>query len=171
MPAVSDEQTPMVKSADRALSVLEYRGWLSAEDSDAGARYRVGPQALAVRASYLRGDDIVRRSSAVLDQLSLNHGETVHLGELNGIEIMYLAKRDARHSLRLVSGVGVRLPAYATALGKMLPAEPDLDAMPSILLRPRQQLPSRTLGQGRPVTGGPRRDARARVCHRRRREH
>ena len=155
---MSDESSTAVKSANRALIVLEYlasagspkslgeiadalvipksslhgllrtlqqRGWLSVDESDAGLRYRVGPQALTVGASFLLSDDIVRRSTGLLDNLSLRIGETIHLGVLENVEVMYLAKRDAKHNLRLVSGVGVRLPAYATALGKVLLAELD----------------------------------------------
>lgn len=145
-----NEVTTAVKSADRALIVLEHlaqarsprslaeiadaleiprsslhgllrtmagRGWLAVEDADGGVKYRIGAQALTVGASFLLSDDIVTRSAPLLDELSMELGETVHLGVLEGAEVVYLAKRDARHNLRLVSGVGVRLPAYATALG------------------------------------------------------
>lgn len=173
-----DASTTAVKSADRALLVLEYlsavrtprslsdiadvlriprsslhgllrtmqhRGWLSSDDSDGGLRYRIGPQALTVGASYLQSDDIVRRATPMLDALSLELGETLHLGELQSTEVMYLEKRDARHSLRLVSGIGVRLPAYATALGKMLLSELDDAALSARLAAPRVALTPKTL--------------------------
>lgn len=124
---------------------MQSRGWLSTDESDAGLRYRVGPQALTVGASYLLSDDIVRRSSAMLDSLSFELGETIHLGVLEGMDVMYLAKRDARHNLRLVSGVGVRLPAYATALGKVLMAELDRGVLAQRLSLPRRYLTPKTL--------------------------
>lgn len=172
------EQAAAVKSADRALIVLEHlaevktprslaeiadalgiprsslhgllrtmagRGWLAVEDVEAGVRYRIGAQALTVGASYLQTDDIVTRSSALLDQISMELGETIHLGALEGSEVLYLAKRDARHNLRLVSGVGVRLPAYATALGKVLMAELAEDALLPRLAGPRRALTPNTL--------------------------
>jgi DNA-binding IclR family transcriptional regulator len=125
------------------------RGWLSTDDVDSGMRYRIGPQALSVGASYLTSDDIVRRSSEMLDQLSFSLGETIHLGVLEGVEVMYLAKRDARHNLRLVSGVGVRLPAYATALGKALLAELDEGVLAQRLSVPRRYLTPKTLVEER----------------------
>lgn len=124
---------------------LQSRGWLSTDESEAGVQYRIGPQALTVGAAYLDGDDIVRRSAAMLDGLSAELGETIHLGVLEGMEIVYLAKRDARHSLRLVSGVGVRLPAYATALGKALLAELDEETLKRRLTIPRRYLTPKTL--------------------------
>lgn len=175
---MSDQKTTAVKSADRALTVLEYlaaatsarnlseiaddlripksslhgilrnlqsRGWLSVDEGDAGPHYRIGPQALTVGASYLSGDDFVRRSAGTLDELSAQLGETIHLGILEGMEIVYLAKRDARHNLRLVSGIGVRLPAYATALGKVLLAELGDNALNPRLSLPRHYLTPKTL--------------------------
>lgn len=124
---------------------LHARGWLSTDGADSGLRYRIGPQALTVGASYLRSDDIVQRSSPALDKLSLQLGETLHLGVLEGMEVMYLAKRDARHNLRLVSGIGVRLPAYATALGKVLLSELAPDQLAQWLSLPRRYLTPKTL--------------------------
>lgn len=175
---IVNEASTAVKSADRALIVLEHlaaarsprslaeiadaldiprsslhgllrtmagRGWLAVEDADAGVRYRIGAQALTVGASFLLSDDIVTRSAALLDQISLDLGETIHLGVLEGPEVVYLAKRDARHNLRLVSGVGVRLPAYATALGKVLMAELTEAALAPRLTGPRRKLTANTL--------------------------
>ncbi|MCK2034938.1 IclR family transcriptional regulator [Microbacterium sp. SSW1-49] len=177
---MNENKTAVVKSADRALSVLEYlarepsprsladiaaelgiprssvfgllhnltgRGWLTAYDG-AVTTYRIGPQALTVGSAYIAGDDIVRRSEAVIDELSAALGETVHLGVLDGSEIVYLAKRDARHSLRLVSSVGFRLPAYATALGKMLLSDLSGAQRDWILSLPRRRITAKTLVDG-----------------------
>src|SRR5262249_61106386 len=47
-------------------------------------------------------------------------GETVHLGTLDGVEVVYLAKVDSIHAVRMVSAVGRRLPAHCTGVGKAL---------------------------------------------------
>lgn len=47
-------------------------------------------------------------------------GETVHLGVLDGNEIVYLAILRGQLSVRLPSRVGGRLPAHATGLGKAM---------------------------------------------------
>jgi DNA-binding IclR family transcriptional regulator len=124
---------------------MHNREWLATQETDSGLRYRIGPRALTVGASYFLSDDIVQRSSGVLDSLSLELGETLHLGILEHADIMYLAKRDARHALRLVSGIGVRLPAYATALGKSLLAELNPEALSDRMSQPRHYLTTRTL--------------------------
>lgn len=103
------------------LRTLTSRGWLSTDER--GVLFGVGVRALLVGTSYTATDEMVRLSSDVLDRLVDELDETVHLGYLDGDQIVYLAKRDASHPLRLVSAIGVRLPATATALGKALLAQ------------------------------------------------
>jgi DNA-binding IclR family transcriptional regulator len=148
---------PAVKSSDRTLEVLEAlatrastlgelvrtlgipksslhgilrtmteRGWVEQH----GTAYKLGLKALEVGAAYLDADDAVDLQSRVLDRLAAEFGETVHLGRLDGNFVVYVAKRESVHPLRLYSAIGRRLPAHATALGKALLAE-----------RPPQELP------------------------------
>ena len=109
------------------LRTLTDRGWVRTDDT--GTRFRLGMRALRVGAAYLDGDDTVGLLGGVLDELSRRFGETVHLGRLDGDQVVYLAKRESVHRLRLYSALGRRLPAHATALGKALLAEhPDDEA-------------------------------------------
>ena len=109
------------------LRTLIGRGWVHTDGT--GTRFRLGMRALRVGAAYLDGDDTVGLIGGVLDELSRRFGETVHLGRLDGDQVVYLAKRDSVHRLRLYSAIGRRLPAHATALGKALLAEhPDQQA-------------------------------------------
>ncbi|MET7419431.1 IclR family transcriptional regulator [Dactylosporangium sp. NPDC005555] len=112
------------------LRTMTARGWVRADET--GTRFRLGMRALQVGAAYLDGDDSVTVLAGVLDELSRRLGETVHLGRIDGDRIVYLAKRDSTHRLRLFSAVGRRLPAHATALGKALLAQhtdADVEAM------------------------------------------
>jgi len=70
---------------------------------------------------------------SILDDLARQFGETVHLGRLDGAHIVYLAKRESVHPLRLYSAIGRRLPAHATALGKALLAERPDDVVDEVL--------------------------------------
>ena len=110
------------KSSLRAiLQTLQGRGWV--ETDATGARFGLGVRALLVGAAYVDADDVVAVTAATLDQLAATFGETVHLARLDGADIVYLAKRESRHPLRLFSAIGRRLPAFTTALGKALLAE------------------------------------------------
>ena len=103
------------------LRTMAARDWLTVDAS--GTRYSLGVRALVTGQMYLQSDDIIAMADPVLDSLVQVLDETVHLGQLAGPDIIYLAKRDCSHPLRLVSAVGRRLPAHATALGKVLLAE------------------------------------------------
>lgn len=105
------------------LRTMAQRGWV--ETDAAGLRFGLGMRALQVGAAYLDADDTVGVLGALLDRLSRQFGETVHLGRLDGSNVVYLAKRESTHRLRLYSAIGRRLPAHATALGKALLAGHD----------------------------------------------
>ncbi|MEU2169619.1 IclR family transcriptional regulator [Micromonospora chersina] len=112
------------------LRTLAQRGWV--ESDLTGTRFGLGIRALQVGAAYLTADDAMGLLGAVLDDLSRQFGETVHLGRLDGPHVVYLAKRESVHPLRLYSAIGRHLPAHATALGKVLLAEradEDADAL------------------------------------------
>jgi IclR family KDG regulon transcriptional repressor len=47
-------------------------------------------------------------------------GETVYLGVLDQGQVLYLDKIDSPHSIGMRSRLGVRAPAYCTAMGKVL---------------------------------------------------
>lgn len=103
------------------LRTMQSRHWV---ESDPDGRYfGLGVKALVVGASYVESSDSVAAAQPVLDWLASQLGETVHLGRLDGSDVVYLAKRESSHPLRLYSAIGRRLPAHSTALGKALLAE------------------------------------------------
>lgn len=103
------------------LRTLTRRHWVETDES--GIVFKIGRRAMNVSAAYLDSDDIVAAAQPCIDWLSAELGETVHLGRLDGDQVVYLAKRESRHPLRMYSAVGRRLPAHATALGKALLAQ------------------------------------------------
>ena len=103
------------------LRTMEARGWI--ESGAPGLRFGLGLRALHVGTAYVDSDDIVNLAQKALDWLVGELDETVHLGRLDGTDIVYLAKRESSQQLRMFSAIGRRLPAYTTALGKALLAE------------------------------------------------
>ena len=100
------------------LRTMERRGWVEAEG--VGLRFRLGVRAMQVAGSYLDHDRVLATAQQVLDFIANETGETVQLARLDGGDVVYLAQRQARHPVRLISSIGQRLPAHATALGKAL---------------------------------------------------
>ncbi|WP_211300054.1 IclR family transcriptional regulator [Haloactinopolyspora alba] len=105
------------------LRTMVRRGWVETDDS--GQLFGLGVRSLLVGASYVDRDDAVTRAQPLLDWLNAQVGETTHLGRLDGSDVVYLAKRESSHPLRMYSAIGRRLPAHATALGKALLAARD----------------------------------------------
>ena len=52
-------------------------------------------------------------------------GETVNLAVLDKTEIVYIAKKESAHSIRISTDVGTRMPVYCTAIGKSILAAMD----------------------------------------------
>lgn len=124
------------------LRTMVERGWVQ---SDRAGGFGLGVRALQVGAAYLDTDDVVGLFRGVLDDLAAQFGETVHLGRLDGPFVVYLAKRESIHPLRLYSAIGRRLPAHATALGKVLLAQRADHAVDQLLSWPLARLTGRTI--------------------------
>ncbi|MDG4825170.1 IclR family transcriptional regulator [Asanoa sp. WMMD1127] len=107
------------------------RGWLDTDQT--GSIYRLGVHTLTVSSAYLDGDPVLSRASSVMDEIAAATEETVHLGRLEGAEIIYTAKRESKHPLRMYSAVGRRLPAYMTALGRAMLAEQPEDVREALV--------------------------------------
>lgn len=123
------------------LRTLVARGWVRTD----GTRFALGLRALRVGAAFVETDDSVPLLAPVLDDLHARFGETVHLGRLDGPDIVYLAKRESVHPLRMFSAIGRRLPAHTTALGKALLAQYPDDALASLLPAALPRLTPHTL--------------------------
>lgn len=113
------------------LRTMQDKGWIQTDPS--GTRFGLGVRSLLVGASYVDSDDVVAMTADALDELSEDVGEAIHLGRLDRTDIVYLAKRESRHPLRLFSAIGRRLPAYATALGKAVLSQQPEDALDELL--------------------------------------
>ena len=113
------------------LRTMEGRGWV--ETDATGTVYGLGIHALLVGSAYLDGDIVVGRTAPLLDELAAVTGETVHLARLEGSHVVYTAKRESVHPLRMFSAVGRRLPVYSTALGRSILADLPDDAARGLL--------------------------------------
>ncbi len=79
--------------------------------------YGLSPKILGFSYSYLHAKELVQRASAHLLELSRSLGETANLHELDGLDVVYLARFPGRHLLNVDFAVGFRLPAVYTASG------------------------------------------------------
>jgi IclR family transcriptional regulator, acetate operon repressor len=95
----------------RLLSTLERRG-LVARDPDSGT-YRLATKSF----EPVGAGPGVRK---VLEDLAARSGETANLGALIGSDVLYVDRANSPHALRWQLGVGSRVPAYCSAMGKAI---------------------------------------------------
>jgi DNA-binding IclR family transcriptional regulator len=111
----------------RLLSTLGLRGFVI-RDPLTGT-YRLGLKGMRHAGS---GPD----TRAVLSDLALSSGETANLGALTGTDVVYVDRVESPQALRWELGVGSRVPAHCSGMGKAILAFLDRDAV-------RRLLPSR----------------------------
>ena len=83
-------------------------------------RYRLGMRVFLLGSSYAERLDLAGEAQEVAGRIAGACDETVHVALLEGTEVVYIAKVDSTHPVRMVSAVGRRLPAHCTGVGKML---------------------------------------------------
>jgi IclR family KDG regulon transcriptional repressor len=87
---------------------------------DERGNYSVGIKAFEVGATWLESVRLENVARPVLKSLVQELNQIAHLGVLEGTDIIYVMKQENESPVRLISAVGRRLPAHATALGKVL---------------------------------------------------
>lgn len=101
------------------VTTLVDRGYLEAV-SGAPTRFRLGMRLFQLGSQFADRLDLVREAQEAAGRVAASCDETVHVAVLDGTQVVYIAKMDSTHPVRMVSAVGRRLPAHCTAVGKML---------------------------------------------------
>lgn len=108
----------------RLLAALAARGYIL--KNPLTEKYYLGLKAFEVGSLVAVQRNIRDVSAPFLQRLMLASKETVHLGVLDGWEVVYIDKIESNHTLRIHSRIGRRAPLHCTALGKALLAfQPD----------------------------------------------
>ncbi len=102
----------------RILDTLKHWGYV--EQDSHTQKYQLGLKVLELGMAKLHQMDLVREATRCLKKLVNQCNETVHLGALEGGEVLYLAKEESSQTIRMISYVGKRAPLHCTSLGKVL---------------------------------------------------
>lgn len=105
-------------SSHRILQALAHRGFATQDPSD--QRYRLGSAPMVLAERFARGDHLPALFSPVLASVCRSAQELVHLGTMDGTNVLYLDKVEPERILRVWSRVGNRAPAARTALGRAM---------------------------------------------------
>ncbi|WP_032093801.1 MULTISPECIES: DNA-binding transcriptional regulator KdgR [Pasteurellaceae] len=102
----------------RFLQTMKTLGFVSQEgETD---KYSLTLKLFEVGAKSLEYVDLITLANKEMAHIAKQTNETLHLGMLEGNEIIYLHKIDSNYSLRMHSRIGRRNPLYSTAIGKVL---------------------------------------------------
>lgn len=79
--------------------------------------YGLTPKVLQFSYNYVRANELIDKASPYLLDISRTLGETTNLQELDGHEIVFVARFPGHHLVNVDIAVGSRLPAFFTASG------------------------------------------------------
>jgi len=102
------------------ISTLKDFGYI--EQSEFTGKYRLGIRLFEIGHIVAQGWEVRKVAAPYIQKLLEQMFETVHLAVLDKLEVLYIDKRESGESLRIVSQVGMRLPAHCTGVGKVLMA-------------------------------------------------
>ncbi len=119
---------PMAHKCIQTLCDLGY-AYQQSDTQQYGLTFRLA----SVCSNMLSHYNITELSMAVMQKLSDEAKETIHLAIRDDNECVYLHKIDSKYPLRLYSRVGKTAPLYCTGLGKVLLAFEDKTAIDNIV--------------------------------------
>ncbi len=102
----------------RCLYTLAKLGYVGADD---GRNFSLRPKMLGLSHAYLSSTTLASAAQPLLDRVSDVLHESSSMALLEGDEILYLARSSTMRRIMSVDlGIGTRLPAYCTSMGRVL---------------------------------------------------
>lgn len=108
-------------TAHRLLAMLVHHGFVRQDPTTRA--YRPGPTLIEIGLAVVQKMDIRLQVRPILERLSNEFEETVHLVSLEGNRVRYLDAVESERTLRVVARTGNVLPAHCTSAGKALLAQ------------------------------------------------
>ena len=103
-------------TARRILLTLQHGGYVSGD----GKLFALTPHVLTFASSYLRSNQIVSVLQPVLDDISAEAQEISSLAVLDSDEVVFIARASPTRIFTGGVDIGYRLPAFCTAVGRVL---------------------------------------------------
>ena len=134
-----DLSRPVVR---RILLTFEHLGYVAAQNG----RWSLTPRILELGAGYFQRSSLPEVAHPFMADVVERTGETCSVGVLDGGDVIHVARVEHRRLLPEAVHVGGRLPAHATAIGKvLLAALPDRDLARYLSKAPLEQHTPHTL--------------------------
>jgi IclR family pca regulon transcriptional regulator len=128
-------------TARRVLLTLDDLGYVSTD----GGRFSLTPRVLDLGYAYLSSLNIQQIAQPYLEALSERVNESVSVTVLDGADIIYVARVPTKRIMTISLGLGSRLPAHCTSMGRVLLAELTPTELRAIVPRQLEARTERTI--------------------------
>jgi len=112
---------------------------LSFAGSDDNRHFHLRPRVLTLGHSYISSIPLAVAAQPILDHVSHVLRESCSIATLDGSEIVYIARANVTRIMSIDLGVGSRLPAFCTTMGRVLlahlPQEKIEELLPRIVFK------------------------------------
>ena len=125
-------------TAHRYLTTLEKLAVVERNERD---HFRLGLKLIKLAGAFLSDHNLRNVSEPFLNEVAAQTQETIHLAVPSMNEVVYIAKVDSPHSIRMASRIGARMPMYCTSLGKAILAHYPFNRVEEII---QEGMPART---------------------------
>ena len=120
------QRTDLTRAAARRfLLTLESLGYVASD----GRRFRLTPKVLDLGFSYLSSMELWDVAMPYMEEVSATIHESCSASVLEGCDIVYVARVPTKRIMSVALGIGARLPAITTSMGRVLLAHLPDDAL------------------------------------------
>jgi IclR family transcriptional regulator, pca regulon regulatory protein len=116
----------------RCLYTLAKLGFAGSDDN---RHFFLRPRILALGHSYISSMPLATAAQPVLEHISHLLHESCSIATLDGAEIVYIARANVTRIMSIDLGVGSRLPAFCTSMGRAILANLPPEELESVLAR------------------------------------
>ena len=116
----------------RCLYTLSKLGFAGSEDN---RHFHLRPRVLTLGHSYISSMPLAVAAQPVLEHVSHVLHESCSIATLDGAEIVYIARANVTRIMSIDLGVGSRLPAFCTSMGRVLLADLAAERLEELLAK------------------------------------
>ena len=102
--------------ARRLLLTLEFLGYVHRQ----GRQFSLAPRILELGFSYLSSLTVAMLAQPIMEEVAHTIDESCSLAVLDSYDIVYVQRVPVRKVMTITLGIGARLPAFCTSMGRML---------------------------------------------------
>lgn len=124
---IADELGLNKSTVHGIITTLKYHGLI--DQNEENQKYRLGLYILELGDIVTNSMDIREIASPIIKDVCSKIEETVHLGALDNMDVVYIDKQESNQSMRIFTTIGARRPAYCTGIGKAMLAYVDSEVL------------------------------------------